>query len=77
VLRINDDPEFPKVNPNWDVVKRALTSAVALPQTSAWGRVNSALNTAVARTLRGEASPREALAQAAQEGQQALDELRR
>jgi ABC-type glycerol-3-phosphate transport system substrate-binding protein len=77
VVKINDDPEFPKANPHWDVVKRALNNAVALPQTSAWGRVNTALNAAVTRTLRGEASPREALARAAQEGQQALDELRR
>lgn len=74
VMKINDDPEFPKVNPQWDVVKKALGAAVALPQTPAWGTVNGAINRAVAKVLGGELSPKEALGQAAQEGQLALDE---
>ncbi len=77
VQKFNDDPEFPKVNPHWDVVKEALTSAVALPQTPVWGMVNGAIGRAVARVLNGESSAKEALGQAAQEGQQALDEVRR
>jgi multiple sugar transport system substrate-binding protein len=77
VQKINDHPAFPKVNPHWEVVKKALSASVALPQTPAWGMVNGAINRSVAKVLAGELAPKEALAQAAQEGQQALDDTRR
>jgi ABC-type glycerol-3-phosphate transport system substrate-binding protein len=77
VVKYNDDPEFAKNNPHWDVVKRQLSLSQPLPQTPAWPKVNTALNAMVTRVLAGTVSPKEALSAAAQEGQLALDEARR
>jgi len=77
VVKYNDDPEFSKNNPHWDVVKKQLSLSQPLPQTPGWAKVNTSLTNMVRRVLSGQVSPKEALAAAAQEGQLALDEVRR
>jgi multiple sugar transport system substrate-binding protein len=83
-IKINDDPDFVKGNPNWDLVKKGLTLMTPLPQTSAWTKIygealrrDTPLGRISLEVWSGERGPREALEAAAREAQQYLDEANR
>ena len=74
LIACNEDPVFYDLNPNWDNVKAALESDIALPIVPPQSRVIEILNQYVELALFGEMSAQEALDAAAEEAQFVLDE---
>jgi len=78
VVKINDDPAFRQANPYWDtVVKQGLSLMTPMAQTPAWNATRMVLDRMTTKVLAGQQGVREALAEAARESQQLLDEGRR
>jgi ABC-type glycerol-3-phosphate transport system substrate-binding protein len=73
VVRYNDDPDYPRMNPFWDVVKQALMIMVPMPQTPAWAQIRPLLSRMLADVLDGKVGVNEALAKTATEAQALLD----
>lgn len=73
VVRYNDDPDYPRMNPFWDLVKQALTIMVPMPQTPAWAQIRPLLSRMLAAVLDGTTGVNEALAKTATEAQTLLD----
>jgi ABC-type glycerol-3-phosphate transport system substrate-binding protein len=75
VVRFNDDPAFKQQNPWWDtVVKQALSLMTPMAQTPAWEQMRRVLTSMTDRVFAGQQGVRVALAEAARECQQLLDE---
>jgi multiple sugar transport system substrate-binding protein len=66
------DPAVLKVNPDWKVFEETLANTVAMPKTAAWSQLRDAMAKRVEQALLGQLSPKEALATAEREVQQAL-----
>ncbi|MBI3973290.1 MAG: extracellular solute-binding protein [Chloroflexi bacterium] len=78
VVRFNDDPVYKQQNPWWDShVKRALTLMTPMPQTPAWNAMRTLLDRMTDRVMTGQRGVREALTEAAREGQRLLEEASR
>ncbi|HEU5315824.1 MAG TPA: extracellular solute-binding protein [Chloroflexota bacterium] len=78
VVKFNDDPAFKQANPYWDtVVKQGLSLMVPMAQTSAWNATRTVLDQMTARVMAGQQGVRDALSQAARDGQRLLDESAR
>jgi multiple sugar transport system substrate-binding protein len=76
--KINEDPDFSKDIPLWNtVIKKALEIMVPLPQTPAWGKINTAINKMTGDVLNGAKSPRDAIADATREAELAIEEFKR
>jgi ABC-type glycerol-3-phosphate transport system substrate-binding protein len=76
VMRFNDDPDYPRMNPSWDLVKRALGIMVPMAQTAAWSEIRTVLTTMRNNVMDGKVGVNEALGQAATESQALLDKAR-
>jgi multiple sugar transport system substrate-binding protein len=74
VRKINEDKAFRDLNPHWDVVVQNLNSSVPIPQTPAWDDVRASLIKMGDAVLAGKIGVKEALIQAADESQRALDQ---
>ena len=74
IKAVNEDPEFYEVNPRWDVVLQSLESDVSVQIPPVHARIRDFVNQAVESALFGDATPEEALNQAAEQAQAVLDE---
>lgn len=76
VRKFNEDKSYRDLNPHWDVVLKNLESSVPLPQTPAWDEVRTILTRTTEAVLAGKQGVKDALGQAAQQSQVALDRYR-
>ncbi|MBZ0292820.1 MAG: ABC transporter substrate-binding protein [Anaerolineae bacterium] len=74
LIACNEDPVFYELNPNWDNVKAALESDIALPIVPPQTQIVDFINQYVELAMYGEMSPQEALDAAAEEAQAVLDQ---
>ncbi len=73
LVACNEDPAFYEINPNWDNVKAALESDIALPIVPPQTQILDFINQYVELAMFGELSAQEALDIAAEEAQAVLD----
>lgn len=70
---VNEDPSYYETNPHWDKVLKSLESDVSVQILPVHAQVRDVVGQAVQAALFGDASPVEALAQAAQQAQSIVD----
>jgi multiple sugar transport system substrate-binding protein len=70
---VNEDPAYYETNPHWDKVLKSLESDVSVQILPVHAQVRDAVGQGVQAALFGDASPAEALAQAAQQAQAIID----
>ena len=70
----NEDPLYYEANPHWDKVLLSLESDVSVNILPVHTRVRDAVAQGVQSAMFGDASPEEALAQAATQAQSIIDE---
>lgn len=73
IKAVNEDPSYYDVNPHWDKVLKSLESDVSVQILPVHAQVRDAINQGVQAALFGDASPADALAQAAQQAQSIVD----
>ncbi|MFZ1768481.1 MAG: hypothetical protein WAU00_04740, partial [Caldilinea sp.] len=73
IKAVNEDPSFSEVNPHWDKVLQSLESDVSVQILPVHAQVRDAVNQGVQAAFFGDASPADALAQAAQQAQGIVD----
>ncbi|MCD6291479.1 MAG: ABC transporter substrate-binding protein [Anaerolineae bacterium] len=75
VKKCNENPEYYKANPYWDVVLKSLESDVSVPITPVQSQIDDILNQAIQEAFYGKKDPKEALDWAAEKGQAVLDKF--
>jgi multiple sugar transport system substrate-binding protein len=73
LISCNANPDYKKNNPYWDIVVKALANDMSLPITPVQTQVQTFIKDAVEQALRGVAKPKDALDQAAKQGQAVVD----
>ncbi|HQY93358.1 extracellular solute-binding protein [Caldilinea sp.] len=74
IKAVNEDPSFSEVNPHWDKVLQSLESDVSVQILPIHAQVRDAVTQGVQAAFFGDASPADALAQAAQQAQGIVDD---
>lgn len=73
IKAVNEDPSYYEVNPHWDKVLKSLESDVSVQILPVHAQVRDIVTQGVQAAMFGDASPADALAQAAQQAQSVVD----
>ncbi|MFO7632914.1 MAG: extracellular solute-binding protein [Caldilinea sp.] len=73
IMAVNGDPSYYEVNPHWDKVLKSLESDVSVQILPVHAQIRDIVTQGVQTALFGDASPADALAQAAQQAQSVVD----
>jgi multiple sugar transport system substrate-binding protein len=73
IKAVNEDPSFYEVNPHWDKVLKSLESDVSVQILPVHAQVRDIVTQGLQAALFGDASPADALAQAAEQAQAVVD----